>query len=77
MRSTVEGPRPMTRNERLATLRAKKSWPVLIVGGGINGAGTFRDLALQGVDCLIVDKEDWCAGTSAASTPNRRMDSRS
>lgn len=39
---------------------------MLIIGGGINGAGTFRDLALQGIDCLIVDKGDWCAGASAA-----------
>ncbi len=54
---------------RAATLSALRDDPavsVLIVGGGINGAGTFRDLALQGVDCLIVDKADWCAGTSAA-----------
>lgn len=50
----------------LSRLRASPKVSVLIVGGGINGAGTFRDLALQGVDCLIVDKADWCAGTSAA-----------
>ena len=28
--------------------------------------GVFRDLAMQGVDCLIVDKGDWCSGASAA-----------
>ena len=54
------------RAAKLQDLRAAPSVSVLIVGGGINGAGTFRDLALQGVDCLIVDKGDWCAGTSAA-----------
>ena len=47
-------------------LKANPNLSVLVVGGGINGAGTFRDLALQGVDCLIVDKGDWCSGTSAA-----------
>jgi glycerol-3-phosphate dehydrogenase len=41
---------------------------VLIVGGGINGAGLFRDLALQGVDTLLVDKADFCSGASAASS---------
>ena len=54
---------------RAAALQRLRDAPrisVLIVGGGINGAGTFRDLALQGVDCLIVDKGDWCSGTSAA-----------
>ncbi|MEM7535997.1 MAG: glycerol-3-phosphate dehydrogenase/oxidase [Chloroflexota bacterium] len=41
---------------------------VLIIGAGINGIGTFRDLALQGVDVLMVDKGDFCSGTSAASS---------
>lgn len=39
---------------------------VLIIGAGINGAGLFRDLSLQGVNCLIVDKADFGSGTSAA-----------
>ena len=38
----------------------------VVIGAGINGAGLFRDLALQGVDTLIVDKQDFCAGASAA-----------
>lgn len=41
---------------------------MLVVGGGINGAGLFRDLALQGVDALLVDKSDFCTGASAASS---------
>ncbi|WP_454855427.1 glycerol-3-phosphate dehydrogenase/oxidase [Rhizobium binxianense] len=39
---------------------------VLIIGAGINGAGLFRDLSVQGVNCLIVDKADFGSGTSAA-----------
>jgi len=39
---------------------------VLIIGAGINGAGLFRDLSEQGVNCLIVDKGDFGSGTSAA-----------
>lgn len=39
---------------------------VVILGGGINGAGLFRDLCEQGVNCLLVDKSDFAAGTSAA-----------
>ena len=41
---------------------------MLIVGGGINGVGTFRDLTLQGVDTLIIDRADFCSGASAASS---------
>ena len=59
-------PVPASRAETLARLKANPVLDVLIVGGGVNGAGTFRDLALQGVDCLLVDKGDWCSGTSAA-----------
>ena len=54
------------RESALPELAANPRTQVLIIGGGINGAGVFRDLALQGVDCLLVDKGDWCAGTSAA-----------
>jgi glycerol-3-phosphate dehydrogenase len=41
---------------------------VLIVGGGINGIGLLRELALQDIDVLLVDRSDFCAGTSAAMT---------
>ncbi|GGH39578.1 glycerol-3-phosphate dehydrogenase/oxidase [Microbacterium album] len=41
---------------------------VLIVGGGINGIATFRDLALQGVDVLLVERGDFASGASAASS---------
>jgi glycerol-3-phosphate dehydrogenase len=39
---------------------------VLIIGAGINGCGTFRDLCLQGVNCLLIDRGDICGGASAA-----------
>ena len=41
---------------------------VLIVGGGINGIGLLRELALQGIDAVLIEKSDFCAGTSAAMT---------
>ncbi|MGH8118749.1 MAG: glycerol-3-phosphate dehydrogenase/oxidase [Rhodanobacteraceae bacterium] len=41
---------------------------VLILGGGINGIGTFRDLALQGVDVVLVERNDFASGASAASS---------
>ncbi len=41
---------------------------MLIIGGGINGIGTFRDLALNGVDVLLIDRADFCSGASAASS---------
>lgn len=41
---------------------------VVILGGGINGCGTFRDLALQGVSVLLLERGDFCQGASAASS---------
>ena len=52
----------------LENIRRNPEVSVLIVGGGINGIGLLRDLALQGVDALLVEKGDFCGGTSAAST---------
>jgi glycerol-3-phosphate dehydrogenase len=41
---------------------------VLIVGGGINGLSILRDLALQGIDVVLVDRGDIMSGASAASS---------
>jgi len=41
---------------------------VLIIGGGINGAGIARDLALRGLKTALVEKGDFAAGTSSTST---------
>ena len=37
---------------------------VLIVGGGVTGTALARDLALRGVDCIVVEKDDINAGAS-------------
>ena len=58
----------MNRNEILSSLKANPQVSVLIVGAGINGIGTFRDLALNGVDVLMIDRGDFCSGASAASS---------
>jgi glycerol-3-phosphate dehydrogenase len=46
----------------------RSSAEVLIIGGGINGISTFRDLALQGVDVAIVERGDYLSGASSASS---------
>lgn len=49
-------------------LRDNPRASVLIIGGGINGVGTFRDLALQGIDVALVERGDYCQGASGASS---------
>jgi len=58
----------MNRNEILSSLKANPKVSVLIVGAGINGIGVFRDLALNGVDVLLIDRADFSSGASAASS---------
>ena len=41
-----------SRHTAIEFLRSNSSVSVLVIGGGINGAGVFRDLALQGIDAL-------------------------
>ncbi|WP_045074013.1 glycerol-3-phosphate dehydrogenase/oxidase [Psychromicrobium lacuslunae] len=54
--------------ENVRALRQRPRAQVLVIGGGINGVGTFRDLALQGVDVALVERGDYCQGASGASS---------
>lgn len=38
---------------------------VVVIGGGITGAGILRDLAMRGIDTVLVEKGDLVNGTSA------------
>ncbi|WP_148252001.1 glycerol-3-phosphate dehydrogenase/oxidase [Aidingimonas lacisalsi] len=55
-----------SRHRWIEALQRQPHCSVLIVGAGINGAGLFRDLALQGIDVTLIDRGDFCAGASAA-----------
>jgi glycerol-3-phosphate dehydrogenase len=41
---------------------------VLVVGGGITGAGVAREAALRGLSVLLLDKGDFASGTSSRSS---------
>ncbi|MBV7333187.1 glycerol-3-phosphate dehydrogenase/oxidase [Chloroflexi bacterium TSY] len=56
------------RAKLLNRLRHISDVSVLIIGGGVNGIGTFRDLALQDINVVLIDQNDFCSGTSAASS---------
>ncbi len=36
----------------------------IIIGGGATGCGIARDCALRGIDCVLIEKHDFAAGTS-------------
>lgn len=57
----------MTRGERLTRLRAEQ-FDVLVVGGGITGAGIARDAAMRGLKTALVERDDFASGTSSRSS---------
>ena len=56
-----------TREAMLAEL-AKADLDVLVVGGGITGAGVARDAVLRGLRVGLVEAVDFAAGTSSRSS---------
>ena len=54
--------------EDVTAVRESGRASVVIIGAGINGIATFRDLALQGVDVLLVERDDFASGATAASS---------
>jgi len=52
----------------VAALRDRPQADVIVIGAGINGIATFRDLALNGVDVALIDRDDYGAGASAGSS---------
>jgi len=47
---------------------APSAYDVVVIGGGVTGAGVARDLSLRGLSVLLLEKGDWGAGTSGASS---------
>lgn len=45
-----------------------ETYDVLVVGGGITGAGVARDAALRGLSTALVEAGDWGSGTSSRTT---------
>jgi glycerol-3-phosphate dehydrogenase len=41
---------------------------LLVIGGGITGAGTARDAALRGLRVALIEANDWASGTSSRSS---------
>lgn len=59
---------PIVREDGLAALREDALWDVVIVGGGATGAGIAVDAASRGLKTLLLEGQDFSAGTSSRST---------
>jgi glycerol-3-phosphate dehydrogenase len=58
-----DGPRA----RRLNRLR-EQTFDLLVLGGGVTGAGIARDASLRGLSVALVEKSDLASGTSSASS---------
>src|SRR5690606_12986178 len=57
----------LNRNERYEQMK-QAQLDVLVIGGGITGAGIALDAAVRGMDVAVVEMQDFAAGTSSRST---------
>ncbi len=55
------------RDEALSRL-ASESFDVLVIGGGITGAGVALDAASRGLKTALVERDDFASGTSSKSS---------
>ncbi|MEX0956683.1 MAG: glycerol-3-phosphate dehydrogenase/oxidase [Rhizobiaceae bacterium] len=62
---------PEQRDSKLDLIRRDGRFDAIVVGGGINGIGVYRELAAQGLRVLLVERNDFCSGCSAA--PSRMI----
>ncbi|WP_347343680.1 glycerol-3-phosphate dehydrogenase/oxidase [Jatrophihabitans telluris] len=59
---------PQNRAEALAAMETEKEFDILIVGGGVVGAGAALDAVTRGLSTAIVEARDWASGTSSRSS---------
>ena len=56
-----------TRDRNLETL-GRETFDLLVIGGGITGAGIARDAALRGLSVALLERRDFAIGTSSRSS---------
>jgi glycerol-3-phosphate dehydrogenase len=55
------------REQQLKSI-SEEQYDLLVIGGGITGAGIALDAALRGMKVALIDMQDFAAGTSSRST---------
>lgn len=52
----------------MLNLMKREEYDLVIIGGGINGAGVARDAASRGMKVAVIEAEDFAVGTSSRSS---------
>ncbi|SFC96161.1 glycerol-3-phosphate dehydrogenase/oxidase [Pseudoalteromonas denitrificans] len=58
----------LSRNERIALIKKQTQWDIVIVGGGITGAGILKLASQLGLSVLLLEKNDFAWGSSSRSS---------
>lgn len=66
-------PSPHNRQQRWSMLlergaKGSPGWDILVVGGGITGAGILREAASRGLSAAMIEQRDFAWGTSSRSS---------
>lgn len=56
------------RDEVLKKIKSEEEYDLVVVGGGITGAGIVRDASMRGMKVCLVEKNDFACGTSSRSS---------
>lgn len=60
--------KPLVREALLEELRQDPLWDVVVIGGGATGVGIAVDAASRGLKTVLLEAQDFAAGTSSRST---------
>ena len=61
----------LANQQRLDTIKQIEQverWDMVIIGGGVTGAGVAREAARQGLRVLLLEQKDFSWGTSSRSS---------
>lgn len=59
---------PQTREEIIELLRNHPQWDLIVIGGGVTGAGIFKLATSLGLRTLLVEQQDYAWGASSRSS---------
>jgi len=68
MKNSCDGAFSFVERQRWLEGAAEGTADVLVVGGGITGAGVAREAALRGLSVVLLERSDFASGTSSRSS---------